>query len=47
MTNIRLSDCKCQNGRVKIRILGKGNKERNVKISQELYDLSNLENLSG
>jgi site-specific recombinase XerD len=38
MINIRLSDCKPINGRVKIRIRGKGNKERDVRISTELYN---------
>lgn len=38
MINIRLSDCKPVNGWVKIRIRGKGNKERDVRISKDLYD---------
>jgi len=38
MINIRLNDCKSINGRVKIRIRGKRNKERDVRISTGLYD---------
>lgn len=38
MINIRLSHCRKVNGYVKIRIMGKGKKERDVVIPQSLYD---------
>ena len=34
----RLSDCKPENGHVNVRVLGKGQKERHVRIARELYD---------
>ncbi len=37
--NIKLIDCKAENGRTKIRVLGKGKKERMVRISTELYNV--------
>lgn len=37
MTGIRLSDCKPINGYIKIRVVGKGKKERDVSIPIELY----------
>ena len=38
MINIRLNDCKLTNGYIKIRIVGKGRKERDVRIPKELYE---------
>ena len=38
MINIRLTDCKPINGYIKIRVVGKGRKERNVSIPQKLYE---------
>jgi len=38
MINIRLKDCKLINGYIKIRIVGKGRKERDVCIPRELYE---------
>jgi len=38
MINIRLSHCRAVNGYVKIRIMGKGKKERDVVILLSLYD---------
>ncbi len=38
MIGIRLTDCKPINGYIKIRIVGKGRKERDVCIPRELYD---------
>jgi integrase/recombinase XerD len=35
--NIKLIDCRADNGRTKIRIFGKGKKERTVRISTELF----------
>ena len=35
--NIKITDCRADNGRTKIRILGKGKKERTVRISTDLY----------
>ena len=37
LTSIRLSDCKSINGYVKIRVIGKGSKERDVVIPTGLY----------
>ena len=37
MTNIRLSDCEPINGYIKIRVIGKGKKERKVRIPLKLY----------
>ena len=36
--NVKLIDCKADNGRTRIRILGKGKKERTVRIATELYN---------
>ncbi len=38
MIGVRLSDCELVNRHIKIRILGKGNKERFVGIPRQLYD---------
>ncbi|MBC8233418.1 phage integrase family protein [bacterium] len=38
MIGIRLSDCKPINGYIKIRVVGKGRKERDVSIPQKLYE---------
>ena len=38
MINIRLSDCRLINGYIKIRLVGKGRKERDVCIPRELYE---------
>jgi len=38
MINIRLKDCRLINGHIKIRIIGKGKKERYIYIPIELYD---------
>ena len=38
MINIRLKDCRLTNGYVKIRLLGKGRKERSVYTPTELYE---------
>ena len=35
--NIKIADCRADNGRTRIRILGKGKKERTVRISTDLY----------
>ena len=35
--NIKLIDCRADNGRTRIRILGKGKKERTVRIATDLY----------
>ena len=43
MIGIRLSDCKSVNGYIKIRIMGKGKKERNVSIPRELYEVIHQE----
>ena len=37
MINVRLSDCRTVNGYIKITLMGKGNKEREVIIPRELY----------
>ncbi len=37
--DVKLIDCKAENGRTKIRVLGKGKKERMVRISTELYNV--------
>ncbi len=38
MIGVRLSDCKPVNGYIKIRMVGKGKKERDVSIPSRLYD---------
>ena len=38
MVGVRLSDCKPINGYIKIRVIGKGSKERDVYIHTELYE---------
>jgi integrase/recombinase XerD len=38
MINLRLSDCRLINGHIRIRIIGKGKKERFVYIPQNLYE---------
>jgi len=37
--NIKLDDCKNVNGRLELRVLGKGKKERKVRISMQLYQM--------
>jgi integrase/recombinase XerD len=37
MIDIRLSDCRLINGHIRIRIIGKGKKERYIYIPTELY----------
>ena len=36
--NVKMIDCRVDNGRTKIRIQGKGKKERTVRISTDLYN---------